>query len=151
MGSVRIAVFVSGNGSNLQALIDRVKDGTIPAEIAVVISDRSDAFALERARREGIEALHVDRKEPVEFGDASSYILAPSEEVDEDEAPSLQPVVVAEMEAKIPELTVGEAVMQLELTTHQFLVFRNEGHGQVNVVYRRDDGNIGWIDPGKDK
>ena len=94
---------------------------------------------------------HVDRTAPVEFGDASSYILAASEEVDEDEAPSLQPIIVAEMEAKIPNLTVGEAVMQLELTTHKFLVFRNEGHGQVNVVYRRDDGNIGWIDPGKDK
>lgn len=94
---------------------------------------------------------HADRKAPVEFGEAASYILAPSEEVDDDETPSLQPVVVAEMEAKIPELTVGEAVMQLELTTHEFLVFRNEGHGAVNVVYRRDDGNIGWIDPGKDK
>ena len=99
---------------------------------------------------------HVLRKDPVEFGDGASYILAPSEEVDDDDdddddAPSLQPVVVAEMEARIPGLTVGEAVMQLELTTHKFLVFRNEGHGQVNVVYRRDDGNIGWIDPGKDK
>jgi len=94
---------------------------------------------------------HVDRKDPVEFGDGASYILAASEEEDDNEELSLQPVVVAEMEAKIPSLTVGEAVMQLELTTHKFLVFRNEGHGQVNVVYRRDDGNIGWIDPGKDK
>ena len=94
---------------------------------------------------------HVDRKQPVEFGEAASYILAATEEVDDDEDLSLQPVVIAEMEARIPGLTVGEAVMQLELTTHQFLVFRNEGHGQVNVVFRRDDGNIGWIDPGKDK
>jgi ribosomal subunit interface protein len=94
---------------------------------------------------------HADRQEPVEFGAASAYILAPADEVDEEEAPSLQPIVIAEMETKIPALTVGEAVMQLELTTHKFLVFRNEGHGQVNVVYRRDDGNIGWIDPGTDK
>ena len=44
-------------------------------------------------------------------------------------------------------VTVGEAVMQLELSGDKILVFRNEGHGGVNVVYRRDDGNIGWIDP----
>lgn len=94
---------------------------------------------------------HHDRKEPVEFADGASYILAPSEEAEEDEVATLQPVVVAEMEARIPSLTVGEAVMQLELTTHAFLVFRNEGHGGVNVVYRRNDGNIGWIDPGQNK
>jgi ribosomal subunit interface protein len=94
---------------------------------------------------------HADRKAPVEFGGGASYILAASDEADEDEVATLQPVVVAEMEAKIPSLTVGEAVMQLELTTHKFLVFRNEGHGGMNVVYRRDDGNIGWIDPGTEK
>jgi hypothetical protein len=42
---------------------------------------------------------------------------------------------------------VGEAVMQFELSNNRFLVFRNESHAGVNVVYRRDDGNIGWIDP----
>ena len=94
---------------------------------------------------------HADRKAPVEFAAGASYILAPAEEDEEEASPGLQPVIVAEMETKIPSLTVGEAVMQLELTSHHFLVFRNEGHGAVNVVYRRDDGNIGWIDPGTDK
>jgi hypothetical protein len=55
------------------------------------------------------------------------------------------------MVAKIPALTVGEAVMQLELSGQKFLVFRNLGHGGVNVVYVRDDANIGWIDPTNDK
>ncbi len=55
----RMAVFASGNGSNLQALIARVEDGTLPAVIAVVISDRRDAFALERAKRAGLEALSL--------------------------------------------------------------------------------------------
>jgi ribosomal subunit interface protein len=90
---------------------------------------------------------HADRKAPVEFGAASSYILAPSEDVEDAEPESLAPVVVAEMETKIPSITVGEAVMQMELAGQKMLVFRNEGHGGVNVVYRRDDGNIGWIDP----
>ena len=60
---------------------------------------------------------------------------------------SLQPVIVAEMETRVPYLSVGEAVMQMELAGAHLLVFRNEAHGGVNVVYMRDDGNIGWIDP----
>ena len=93
---------------------------------------------------------HKDRVQPVEFDGGSSYILAASQDRDdhEDAEPeTLQPIVIAEMETKIPSITVGEAVMQLELAGHRMLVFRNEGHGGVNVVYRRDDGNIGWIDP----
>lgn len=90
---------------------------------------------------------NTNRKAPVEFGAASSYILAPSEDVEDAEPESLVPVVVAEMETKIPSITVGEAVMQMELAGQKMLVFRNEGHGGVNVVYRREDGNIGWIDP----
>lgn len=94
---------------------------------------------------------HRDRPTPVEFEQGAQYILAPTVEPDEEEATTLQPVVVAEMETKIPSITVGEAVMQLELTSQRFLVFRNEGHGGVNVVYLRDDGNIGWIDPRNSK
>ena len=91
---------------------------------------------------------HKDRSEPVELFGASSYILA-SEDVSEDGEPdTLQPIIVAEMETKIPSLSVGEAVMQMELAGAPVLVFRNEGKDGLNVVYRRDDGNIGWIDPG---
>ncbi len=96
---------------------------------------------------------HRDRKIPVELSDASAYILAASETGSESEAgvsqepDSLQPIIVAEMETKIPSLSVGEAVMQMELVGAPVLVFRNEGHSGVNVVYRREDGNIGWVDP----
>ncbi|UWQ79155.1 ribosome-associated translation inhibitor RaiA [Leisingera sp. S132] len=88
---------------------------------------------------------HKDRTEPVEHLGANSYILA-SEEADS-EPDSLQPIIVAEMETRIPSLSVGEAVMQMELAGAPVLVFRNEGKDGLNVVYRRDDGNIGWIDP----
>ena len=94
---------------------------------------------------------HRDRPEPVELSSASSYILAASEDAGDAEPETLQPIVIAEMETKIPSITVGEAVMQLELGGQRMLVFRNEGHGGVNVVYRRDDGNIGWIDPRNSK
>jgi ribosomal subunit interface protein len=90
---------------------------------------------------------HKERKQPVELSDASSYILASEREGTESEPEGLQPIIVAEIETKIPSLSVGEAVMQMELAGAPVLVFRNEGSDGVNVVYRRDDGNIGWIDP----
>lgn len=91
---------------------------------------------------------HRERPEPVELFGASSYILASEEQSDEPEPESLQPIIVAEMETQIQSLSVGEAVMQMELAGAPVLVFRNETKKGLNVVYRRDDGNIGWIDPG---
>lgn len=91
---------------------------------------------------------HSKRAEPVEAFGASSYVIASETDADEtDEPNSLQPVIIAEMETKIPSISVGEAVMQMELVGAPILVFRNEGSSGVNVVYRREDGNIGWIDP----
>ena len=87
------------------------------------------------------------RSQPVELSDAGSYILASNSESDEQEPEGVSSMIVAEMETKIPELSVGEAVMQMEIANAPVLVFRNEGHSGINVVYRRDDGNIGWIDP----
>lgn len=89
------------------------------------------------------------RERPVELSEAASYILAASEADESEEPDSLQPIIIAEMEARIPTLSVGEAVMQMELAGAPVLVFHKEGEdGAINVVYRRDDGNIGWIDPG---
>jgi len=90
---------------------------------------------------------HRDRAEPVAHFGASTYILASSEESETTESDDMQPIIVAEMESRVPSITVGEAVMQMELAEAPVLVFRNDKHGGVNVVYRREDGNIGWIDP----
>ncbi|MEN8894694.1 MAG: ribosome-associated translation inhibitor RaiA [Yoonia sp.] len=90
---------------------------------------------------------HKERSQPVELSDSASYILAPTDESQEAENEPVTPIIVAEMEEKIQSLSVGEAVMQMELANKALLVFRNEKHGGVNVVHRRDDGNIGWIDP----
>jgi ribosomal subunit interface protein len=91
---------------------------------------------------------HRERAQPVDVFGAPTYILASSEAEHEDAEPeTLQPIIVAEMETKIPSLSVGEAVMQMEIAGAPLLVFRNEGHDGVNVVYRREDGNVGWIDP----
>ena len=90
---------------------------------------------------------HRDRQSPIEAMEGASYILAGEAEDGAEEPESLQPVIVAEMETRVPLLSVGEAVMQMELAGAHLLVFRNTAHGGVNVVHRRDDGNIGWIDP----
>ncbi|MGB7261597.1 MAG: ribosome-associated translation inhibitor RaiA [Albidovulum sp.] len=89
---------------------------------------------------------HRDRVEPVEFAGAPMYVLAANGGNADAEPESLQPMIIAEMETQIPALSVGEAVMQMELSGSSVLVFRNEKKGGVNVVHRRDDGNVGWID-----
>lgn len=94
---------------------------------------------------------HRERSQPVEAIGASTYVIAAGEGgEDEDAEPeTLTPVIIAELQTKIPSISVGEAVMQMELSEAPVLVFRNEGTDGVNVVYRRDDGNIGWIEPEK--
>ena len=56
--------------------------------------------------------------------------------------------VVAETQTEIAVLSVGEAVMRMDLADQPVMMFRNSASGVLNVVYRRDDGHIGWIDPG---
>ncbi len=81
---------------------------------------------------------------------ARDYVLQVTEEDESEEtAADVNPVIIAETERGIRELTVGEAVMHLDLGESPFLIFRNAGNGGINVVYRRPDGNVGWVDPEK--
>jgi ribosomal subunit interface protein len=57
------------------------------------------------------------------------------------------PVTIAETAYDVERLTVGNAVMKLELSDYPVMVFKNAGNDRVNIVYRRPDGNFGWIDP----
>jgi ribosomal subunit interface protein len=90
---------------------------------------------------------HKSRREPVRQSEAQSYVINAAVDTSDEEPQGSHPVVVAETGIKLPELTVGEAVMQLDISTTPFLLFRNGGHGGLNLVYRRPDGNIGWVDP----
>ena len=80
---------------------------------------------------------------------AQQYILARVPADTEEEAPAAdgQPAVVAEMTTEVPTLTVGEAVMRMDLAELPAMMFRNKAHGGLNMIYRRPDGNIGWVDP----
>ncbi len=80
---------------------------------------------------------------------ARDYVLAAAPEQDDNpdsEAPD-EPLIVAEMIKDIETLTVSEAVMRLDLSNDPFLVFLNSKNKALNVIHRREDGNIGWIDP----
>jgi phosphoribosylglycinamide formyltransferase-1 len=84
-----IGVLISGSGTNLQVLIDRISDGSLDADIRVVLSNKADAFGLERARAAGIPAIHVD---PKAFEDFSAYNTALAVEL---EAHGVEYVVMA--------------------------------------------------------
>ena len=80
--------------------------------------------------------------------EASSFVL----QAETDDAPAGheepdQPVVIAEMTEPVDTLTVSEAVMRLDLGELPALMFRNRAHGGLNMIYRRLDGNVGWVDP----
>lgn len=81
---MRIAVFASHNGSDLQAVIDGCKSGAIPAEVCVVISNNSSSFAMERARREGIPAKHISGKTHPDEADFAAAVLATLKEAEAD-------------------------------------------------------------------
>ena len=70
-------------------------------------------------------------------------------EIDEDEEPSDSPVIVAETRVDVPDASVSDAVMMLDLRNTNALLFRNSGTGSYNMVYRRGDGTIGWVEPGR--
>ena len=90
---------------------------------------------------------HSKRRGPVEAFEAQAYVLEGGDSGDAEEPETLQPIIVAETTHPIQSLSVGEAVMQMELADKSFLMFRHDGNGRVNLVYRREDGNVGWIDP----
>lgn len=80
------------------------------------------------------------------FESAATYVITAPAADDDEEVTDFTPVVVAESTVALKRLPVSEAVMELDLTGAPVVVFRHAGHGRINVVYRRPDGHIGWID-----
>jgi len=77
--------------------------------------------------------------------DAPSYVIeAPAED---DEVTAYSPVIIAEATTSLKRLSVSEAVMELDLTGAACIVFQHGSSGRVNIIYRRTDGNVGWVDP----
>ena len=95
---------------------------------------------------------HANGKSPLPAESAPSYVLKPLDADEDGEDPITDdptPVIIAESTTKLREMTVGAAVLQLDLADQPVIVFKNAAHGHLSVVYKRSDGNIGWIDGGK--
>src|ERR1700733_5012546 len=79
--------------------------------------------------------------------DAASYVIAAPEQEDDADIDAFTPVIIAESTTTLKQLSVSDAVTELDLTGAPVLVFRHAAHGGVNIVYRRAHGHFGWIDP----
>ena len=78
--------------------------------------------------------------------DAPSYVIEAPAEGDE-EVTTYSPVIIAEATTSLKRFSVSEAVMELDLTGAACIVFQHGSSGRVNIIYRRADGNVGWVDP----
>ena len=118
------------------------------AEMALVrLEKRLRRYKRKLTDRRGPEthaaALKILQSQLPVFDDADD------EKEPETEAAEADPIVIAETTAELPVLTVGMAVREMDLTDTPVLMFRNAAHDGLNVVYRRPDGHIGWLDPSR--
>ena len=122
-----------------------------------VKSDGADAYgafegALERIAKQlrrykrRLSDHHKGLSAADEYMQAQQYVIEPERD-DIVVEPEGQPTIIAEMETHIATLSVSEAVMRMDLADAPVVMFRNSATGGLNVVYKRTDGNIGWIDP----
>lgn len=119
--------------------------GTATAAEPIAAFEIMSIHLEKRLRRYKRKLKSYRRRGDISGQDYSAYILAAphEEEVEEDYSPP----IIAETTKNLRSLSVSEAVMELDLNQLDVVVFRRAGHEEVNVVYRRSDGNIGWIDP----
>ena len=89
---------------------------------------------------------HHERPDQAEAMLAQQYVLA-GEDIEDESTENDEPMVIAEMETRLETLSVGEAVMRMDLANLPAMMFRNRAHGGLNMVYHRGDGHIGWVDP----
>ena len=90
---------------------------------------------------------HPERLDGRGAVDAASYVIAAPEHESDAELDGFTPVIIAESTTRLKQMSVSDAVMELDMTGAPVLVFRHAAHGGINVVYRRADGHFGWIDP----
>jgi len=151
IGHIRIekahGAFLTGCSIQLKSGISLEAHSEAPDAYASV--DQALERLEKRLRRykRRLKKRHVPAGKGLADIQAPYYVIQHAEE-EETVSEEDNPIVIAETQTMIRELSVSDAVMQLDLAGQQLLVFQNAGHGRINVVYRRSDGNIGWIDPG---
>ena len=108
------------------------------------LKDRHPQSAAAEAARDPEQGFNGTNGNALSFDNAAYTVFA---SYDEEEEPADAPVIIAETRVDIPEASVSDAVMMLDLRNTTALLFRNSGTGALNMVYRREDGNIGWVEP----
>jgi ribosomal subunit interface protein len=93
------------------------------------------------------QAARTDGPAAISALSAPSYVIQSPQHDTEEEGEGFTPIIIAETHTSLKRLPVSEAVLELDMTGATVVVFRHAEHGRVNVVYRRSDGHIGWIDP----
>lgn len=127
-------------------------DAHMAFDAAIAKMERRIRRYKRRLKDHHIQALAKQAETAAYFVLQPTDLEAPEEDLGEDDEMAFpEPMVIAETETPIRTMTVSMAVMQLDLTEAQALMFRNAAHGGLSVVYRRADGNIGWIDPERTK
>lgn len=104
------------------------------------------ADKIEKQLRRYARRLRDHKAEPADefVANAGYTVLQPTPEAEE---PSASPPIVAETRVDIPDASVSDAVMIMDLRNTNALMFRNSASGEYNMIYRRDDGTIGWVEP----
>jgi ribosomal subunit interface protein len=137
-------------GRNIMVMADAIEmDPRIAFDVA---ADKAAKQLRRYKRRLRDHHERIERTPETEFLKARDYVIATTPDQDNDEdgdgtAESGDPVVIADMVTDIQTMSVSEAVMRLDLSNQPALLFCNASHGGFNMVYRRSDGNIGWVDP----
>jgi ribosomal subunit interface protein len=123
-------------------------DAYASADAALLMIEKRLRRYKSRLKDRSARKAHAAAAAIAELGaplDAPSYVIeAPTED---DDVGAYNPVIIAEATTSLKRLSVSEAVMELDLTGAACLVFQHGSSGRVNIIYRRSDGHIGWVDP----
>jgi ribosomal subunit interface protein len=125
-------------------------DAYASADQALLMIERRLRRYKSRLKDRSARKSHAEAAAMVELTaptlDAPSYVIeAPAE--DGEDVTAYSPVIIAEATTSLKRLSVSEAVMELDLSGAPCMVFQHGSSGRVNIIYRRPDGNIGWVDP----
>lgn len=139
-----------GNGFSAECVLHLDTGAILQAHAAagdaIAAYETMSGHIEKRLRRYKRKLKSHRRKDGIAALSAQLYVLeAPGEH--EEVGEEYNPPIIAESTENLREMSVGEAAMELDMRQSDVVVFRHAGHGGLNVVYRRTDGNIGWIDP----
>src|SRR6201987_2334233 len=121
-------------------------DAYASADAALLMIEKRLRRYKSRLKDRSARKAHAASAALAELLDASSYVIEAPAGSDE-EVTGYNPVIIAEATTSLKRLSVSEAVMELDLTGASCLVFQHGSSGRVNIIYRRSDGNIGWVPP----